>query len=607
MRSPGLSFLVRLILLNCIAQSLAVTTALAESQPSTNSSDANDYIITGHVKDLDGHAITGAAIEWGSDKEPFSRRQHVVTDKDGAYRFVIKEIGDDDHFAASAPGFATELRQTTFEPGEQIRDFILRAMPQNEHVVGGTVIDEKGIPVAGARVEALTAMRGVMSSFSMPTGRDHFPGPDRVAITDDQGRFRIADLPTDQVQLTVQAKHRYVNDDNYPVSDSVKIKMFGSGKPGVVQGRIVDASTNKPPQNIRDIRIVARYSTLSRRCSDDDGHFRLSGEPTLGDVYYVYVYAKGYAATGAKIQAVSPDSEDFKQVELTPAATLKGKLVDAKTNEPVKRAKLVYGISEGRSYIAWSDLKSYADGRHPLKFVQHVMSNHAGDFWFAEPKDSRGMIVALIPGYQRIILKPIDRQINAETGELVIRLKPECNITGVVLQNGKPLANVSVSVSTPANDPAGRDPSQMPESVHTDAQGKYTYGCLPPGRQQVHCDSYTRVITVGDGETKTVNLGEDLGTIQIHGLAPPLSWVEAYPDFEWDYRRLATKANVAGEYELRGLKPGKYRLRMYSGFNNGVRGPRNNIETAIDQDGQEINLRPIPPVQPKIQAAGKEE
>src|SRR4051794_30725418 len=108
------------------------------SPTDAQSSELNQYIVTGHVKDLDGHAIAGASIEWGSHKKSFNRRQRVTTDKDGAYRIVITKPGRDDQLAASAAGYATELRQSTFEPGEQVRDFILRTMPQREHVVAGT-------------------------------------------------------------------------------------------------------------------------------------------------------------------------------------------------------------------------------------------------------------------------------------------------------------------------------------------------------------------------------------------------------------------------------------------------------------------------------------
>ena len=98
--------------------------------------------------------------------------------------------------------------------------------------------------------------------------------------------------------------------------------------------------------------------------------------------------------------------------------------------------------------------------------------------------------------------------------------KRESAFTGVLTKDGKPLANVSVGVS--ANGQLARDPREMPESVRTDAQGKYTYGRLLPGQYRIYGGPYTRVATVGDGETATVNLGGELGKICIHGRATPI-------------------------------------------------------------------------------------
>ena len=244
-------------------------------------------------------------------------------------------------------------------------------------------------------------------------------------------------------------------------------------------------------------------------------------------------------------------------------------------------------IAEGHSYVEWSDLQKYADGYHPLKFVQHVTTNKEGEFWFAEPEgNSRGMIIVFVPGYQRLISKPDARELDV-TGELVLRLKRESAFAGVVLQDGKPVANVSVVVSIPSTG----DPNQMPESVHTDAQGRYRYGHLTPGRYYIHGGAYTRIATVRDGETATVNLGADLGEIRIRGLAVPNSSINGHPEFDWDYTNLSTKTNEAGEYELRGLKPGKYRISMDSGFQGGFRGRRAEVVEDVDRDGQEIDLR----------------
>src|SRR5205823_5269545 len=152
------------------------------------------------------------------------------------------------------------------------------------------------------------------------------------------GRFRIVDLPTDQVQLNITSKHRYVGDTNYPVEEESIIVMSGSGEPGVVQCRVVDATTKLPPKNAQDIRIVPRYETTSYKCAPDSGVFRLPREVTLGEGYMVYVYAKDYAIASAKLKAVPTDSTQFTDVELRPKPALRGKLIDADTGKPVAAA-----------------------------------------------------------------------------------------------------------------------------------------------------------------------------------------------------------------------------------------------------------------------------
>jgi hypothetical protein len=311
---------------------------------------------------------------------------------------------------------------------------------------------------------------------------------------------------------------------------------------------------------------------------------------TLGEKYSVYVYAKGYAVAKGLLKAVPRDSKDFTDIKLAKQPSLRGKLIDAKTGQPVKQAQLLYGVEEGSSYIAWSDLQKYADGYHSLKFVQHVSTNEMGEFWIAEPADSsRGMIIALVPGYQRLILKPDDRKVDAATGEVVVRMKRESAFTGFLTENGKPLANVSISASL--NGQGNRKPMEMPNSTHTDAQGKYTYGSLLPGKYHISGGPYTRIATVGEGETATVNLGGDLGKICIHGNAKPGISIQVHPTFDWDYSGFTTKANETGEFDLCGLRAGKYQFSIYGGFQNGYREDRQTIEIEIDHDGQEIDLR----------------
>ncbi len=90
-----------------------------------------------------------------------------------------------------------------------------------------------------------------------------------------------------------------------------------------------------------------------------------------------------------------------------------------------------------------------------------------------------------------------------------------------------------------------------------------------------------------------MNLGEDLGPIRIHGKAEPGLSINFSPQFRWDYTQFETKANANGEYELGGLKAGRYRVLMYGSSATGFMS-RHEREIVVDNDGQQIDLLPKP-------------
>jgi hypothetical protein len=564
------------------------------------SSELNESVITGRVTNVDGHNVAGASIEWGAADTSFKNRQRVTTDQNGDYTLTLKSLAGRNRFAASAPGYLPQVSYSQIARGRQVENFVLSATPIDGHAIAGTVVDEQGQPVGGVRVEAFTPVVGFHSSFSIPTGRDYFVGPDRVHETDEQGRFRISDLPEGEVQLNLRSKHRHVNDQNYPVQEGLKITMSGSGQPGVIQGRIVDAATSLSPPTVNDIRIVPRYSPTNYHCSGDNGHFQLPTVATLDAEYLVYVYAKGYAAAQARLTALPVGSNEFTNIKLKTRPPLQGRLVDGSTGQPIIGAAILYGIADRASYIEWSDLQKYADGYHPLTFVQHIDSSQKGEFWFAEPEDGpRGTIIVVVDGYQRLILNPEARQLDDASGDLVIRLKRESAITGVVLKDGKPLPNASVVVSGRSKD--GLD--QMYESVRTDADGKYKYGRLAAGSYNVRGGFYCRIATVAETETVMLNLGEELGPIRIHGKAAPSIKIALRPEFDWDYIQFETEANSAGEYEITGLKPGKYRVSLHFAYSTGYIS-HDEREIAVEREGQQIDFLSMPSGERAFQPAG---
>jgi hypothetical protein len=470
--------------------------------------------------------------------------------------------------------------------GDEIR---VQPLPLERRAIAGTVVDERGQPIAGVHVEAYTPVVGFHSSFSMPTGRDRFPGAERVAVTDDAGRFRIEDLSTDEVQLSLRSTHRHVNDANYPVKEGVLITMRGSGKPGVIQGRLSDATTGKPPAGASEATIVLRHSPQAHLGAGEDGRFTLPTVASMDNKYQVHVYAKGYAAAEAMLTALPEGSTEFVDVNLTERPPLRGRLVDAETEKPIAGARMLYGVDERLRYFAWTDFEKYTDGYHSLSFVQRQTSSESGEFWFAEPQDGRrGVIVVSVDGYRRLILEPDGRRFD-DAGELLIRLQKESAFTGIVYKDGVPLANASVHVSRRSDGGM----MHMNESVRTDAHGKYRYGRLAAGFYSISGGGYTRRTMVGKGKTATVNLGDDLGPIRIHGKTEPGATVTLQPESDWEYTSFRTKANADGEYEVRGLEPGNYRVRKHSAKFTGFIDPRETV-IAVTKNKQRIDLETGP-------------
>ncbi len=450
----------------------------ASATPKHKEPKHKEVTVSGQVTNTTGARLAGVTVEWGSIDRPFRFRQQATTDATGKYTMTVKSLKRHNQFpgsrfAASLPGYLTQAVFHSLGNDQSRCDFTLKSVFPAGQVATGIVKDEQGKPIAGVRVEAFTPIVGFNSSFSMETGRDYFPGPDRVDITDKQGRFRIADFPKldprfgpDEVHLNLRCKHRHVNDANYPLGEEVEITMRGSGKPGVLQGQLVDATTGLPLKDIKELRVVRRHRAQTHRFNSPDGKFQLPYEATLKRSYQVHVYTPGYTATEAKILGVSKDSQNFTDIPMKKQPTLRGRLLDADTGKPIADAALLYGIDTKVFCFEWRNFARYTDGHNSYSFVQHEVTNEAGEFWFAEPAEKNGTIIVWVDGYQRLMLKPESRTYDEATGDLVIRVKPESAFTGIVTKEGKPLANISVSVS---EKPFGGSFIHMFESVRTDS------------------------------------------------------------------------------------------------------------------------------------------
>ncbi len=589
---------------------LAVSMALfllADSPASTSAQQIDDkedaavrLTVTGTVLDDAGQPLPGATIEWGADTQRFSARQRVVTDSNGHYSIRRPLFEERARLAASAPGFSAQRMGWGAKPGSEPIDFQLQPIPKDARFIAGTIVDASGKPVAGVSVEAFTPVVGVDSSFSWPTGRDYYPGPDRKAVTDSDGKFRIEDLAqpflgdAGEVHLSLRSAHRHVNDANYPLGAGVTIRMHGSGQAGVLRGRLVDAKSDLPIASPKAVRIVRRHRTDVFDQVDDRGCFELPGPDTLGNPYSVNVYVAGYAAAEARLTAVNADSGGFANILLTPAPTLHGRLVDADNGAPIADAELLYGLVGDTFYFEWSSFAKYTDGHHGLKFVQHATTDAEGRFWFCEPLEgAHGTIIGRLAGYAEIVLSPGDRAIAPDVGELIVRLPREAVVTGLVVQDGKPVVNEPVSVTGAKR--GGLE--QWRVGVKTDTEGRYRCGGLAAGKYVVRANGFAQPVTLGDAEQADIDLGHDAGAWSVNGFAPAGVSIAFCPLFDWECNQLDAEADNQGRYQVQGLKPGRYSVRITHvghGFSRD-----HEVEIEVTRDGQRIDLEWRRPPQPK--------
>jgi hypothetical protein len=145
----------------------------------------------GRVVDQSGEPVVGATVHLNIMEPVVLRgrsarmglRADATTDKDG--RFLVPDVRADATVSATAEktGYkwvsGGEVRKTA--SSIEISDIVLTA--PGKSAVQGRVVDEKGAPVAGARVMS-------------PDG-----DPDEIAAADASGNFSIDSLPEDEVRL----------------------------------------------------------------------------------------------------------------------------------------------------------------------------------------------------------------------------------------------------------------------------------------------------------------------------------------------------------------------------------------------------------------------
>lgn len=504
------------------------------------------------------------------------------------------------------PAQTTEPSQDAGEDGES-----LQGTPEaGEILIGipfpppqsafGIVVDEDGKPIPGVKIQAASPRQGFESSISMPTGGDDIPG--KTAVTDSEGKFRIADISPGfwrperngktLVMLRLRTPYRWRNDQNYPLGESLRIQLTGSGKQGTLRMRLVDDVTGLP---VNTFTVVKRHDATTKVTTHATGDWQLKGEFTRYRKYFVYCYADGYEAIEVRTEAFDPNSDERTVVRLKPRPSLKVRQVDSDSGKPVPNARMMAARlgSEKRParYISWGDFDRYVDGHHSFDFVQHRKTDESGLVSFSQLPEGKLALIIFTDGYQRMIVRGEDRaEYPTKDGILKVSLQREAKVFGRLTNGGKPVAGASVWAGTNEKI-AGLDQMSM-ESDTTDAEGNYELRSLASGSYWIEVAGYGKRFNL---ETGVVRHDVALQGTTVYGQTLKNFSLRAIPKFDAGYEHANTRADENGKYEIPGLSAGPHTIRS-TGFGRGL---KNEFSIGIDvRNVATMKVDVLPPADP---------
>ena len=272
----------------------------------------------------------------------------------------------------------------------------------------------------------------------------------------------------------------------------------------------------------------------------------------MGDRLSLRVSAPGFAPESIPLVRVdvSLGAEEV-EVRLRKALSLSGRIADEMTGSGVEGVR-VHFAQTVRGGSAWA------------------RSDEMGEFVLADLPVGAGVLSASAGGYEdleRPLSEPPDEPL-----ELVLRPKPESEVTGTVIREGAPVAGASVRIGSAGSltDASGRFAVKA-------AQGQASLECRAPGvsrviRRQIEVDANLGELMID--VTPVVLRGR---VVEPDGLPMPAAWVSARrDDGGWrDTRRARTQPE--GEFELI-VEPGSYSVSASS--DGGFEGPEVELEVA---------------------------
>lgn len=417
--------------------------------------------VVGKVADASGRPVAGAEVRaWPADPaarpedllRAREREMRQTTARDGSFSFAAVPAGQLDlsvRAKGAAPAWLQGVEVPSGPAGETPFD-LGRIVLGPELVLRGTVVDDTGAAISGARVTAVPAT-------TLPRPGDLAGEPPPASLTDPDGRFALAGVETG-VRLFLRAER----DGFLPATQEVQPSAESDPvlltlKPAeALRGTVLDEEGG-PVEGARIVLLTGggnRPKPLASAMSDRAGAFSIAAAQPGS--HHLAVQATGYLAWLQPLTVEAGPSQPV-EVRLARGAALSGRIVSER-GEPVEGAGVSLAMEETAGLVAPGTV-SDAEGAYRLEGLP----------------DGPRQVRVLHPDYL-----PVNRQVelDGETAQS-FTLKAGAALSGqVVDEKGEPVSGATVTVQ------AETDPISIPQRW-SDAEGRFRVPGLAPARYSV--------------------------------------------------------------------------------------------------------------------------
>jgi len=544
--------------------------------------------VRGRVHDAAGAPLAGAKVIAGFTFDSAD----ATTGADGTFTVQAPVLGDVTWVAVGREGSA--VRTSSVDVSSEDADKPLDVELSPDPVARGRVTDERGAPIAGARVNVVP--RPEADDTGAVDEAPRFPpGPPPSAACDAEGRFSLRYRRTSEGDFLVATAPGFAPRRDDVASDATTETSIVLPKACELTGRVVRGDTGAPAAGVRVAQIVdenAGDDDLVRAgrvvaVTSADGSFRVTG---IGSgACPLCVFAHGWLTRRVSVEVPLVAAV---RVEIEPSLTLAGRLL-FEDGSPAADVEVAAYDRPRDADGSWSaqvsrSVRSRADGRFAIPGLRPV-PHWVGVQW-GEPRVIAESIGPFSPDAD------VERPMRVARGASIVGRLVDLQGRPFVVEEGGDEPVVRATPAGGADRPDGRGRAEPGEPTGAFSVGGLDHGAydvavrargfVPVKLKNVRADAGPLVVKMDPGLSLSgVVLGADgrpLANVTLVATSedPAAADGDAQRDCDTDDR---------GAFRIAGLSQGRWRLDLYRGVTvDGMQRLSGNLE--FDAGADDLRL-----------------